>query len=98
MLKDDPDRRPQTIGGIVYLAVLASAGVGLGLAFAGAWRTGVAWVGIGLLVGAVSRLLLPDRSAGMLGVRSKLVDVALLALGGVALVVLAVVGPRGPGG
>jgi hypothetical protein len=97
ILEDSPHRRPQTFGGLVYLVMLAMALTGLGLTAAGAWRTGVSWMGAGLLVGSVSRLVLPERRAGMLRVRRRAVDVGMLALAGVALLVLAAVVPDQPG-
>lgn len=93
ILEDNPDRRPQTFGGVVYLVVVAMAAVGVAITFAGSWRTGVSWMGSGLLVGALSRLALPERRAGMLRVRRRPADVAMLALAGGALLVLAVVVP-----
>ncbi len=95
--EDGADRRPQTIGGGVYLLVVASALVGLAITVLGAWRTGVIWMGAGLLVGGSARLVLPGRQAGMLRVRHKASDVAMMLLVGVALIVLAVVVPPQPG-
>ena len=95
--EDGADRRPQTIGGGVYLLVVASALVGLAITVLGPWRTGVIWMGVGLLVGGAARLLLPERQAGMLRVRRKPSDVVLMLLVGVALIVLAVVVPDQPG-
>ena len=94
---DGPFKRPQTLGGVVYLAVLAASLVGLGIVAAGAWRTGVSWIGTGLLVAAAARLLLSERGAGMLWVRRRWTDVLMLTVAGVALIVLAVVVPsQGP--
>ena len=87
-------RRPQTLGGTVYLLVLASALVGLGIVLAGAWRTGVGWIGAGLLVAALARLVLAEEAAGMLRVRRKWSDVLMLSVAGVALIVLSVVVPN----
>lgn len=98
ILEDSPDRRPQTFGGVVYLAIVGMTLTGLAVTLAGAWRTGVVWMGAGLVVGAVCRLVLPERRAGMLRVRRKTADVCMLALAGVALIVLAVVVPSQPGG
>lgn len=95
--EDGADRRPQTIGGGVYLLVVASALTGLAITVLGAWRTGVIWIGAGLLVGGAVRLVLPERQAGMLRVRRKGSDVVMMLLVGVALVVLAVVVPDQPG-
>ena len=78
MREDGPLRRPQTFGGVVYLGVLAAAVVGL-VIVAAAWRTGVSWIGVGLLVAALARLGLSERGAGMLRVRRKWSDVLMLA-------------------
>lgn len=94
ILEDHPGRRPQTIGGAVYLLVVGMAVTGLAIVAAGAWRTGVSWMGAGLLVGALARVVLPERRAGMLRVRRKSVDVAMLTLAGVTLIVLAIVIPN----
>lgn len=98
ILEDNPNRRPQTFGGVVYLVVVTMALIGLAISAAGAWRTGVTWMGAALLVASACRLILPERRAGMLRVRRKSADVGMLALAGVALVVLAVVVPNQPGG
>ncbi|MGZ4429344.1 MAG: DUF3017 domain-containing protein [Nocardioidaceae bacterium] len=90
------DRRPSTLGGIVYLVIVAMALVGLGITAAGAWRTGVSWIGAGLLIGAGCRALLNERGAGMLRVRRRVTDVVMLTAGGTALLVLAVVVPNQP--
>lgn len=92
-LEDNPRRRPQTLGGVVYLIVVAMALTGVAITIAGPWRAGVSWMGAGLLVGAVSRLVLPERRAGMLRVRRKLADLVMLTLAGTALLVLAVIVP-----
>ena len=87
-------RRPQTLGGTIYLLVLAAALVGLGIVAAGAWRTGVGWIGAGLLVAAMARLVLAEEAAGMLRVRRKWSDVLMLSVAGVTLIVLSVVVPN----
>lgn len=89
-------RKPRTVGGVVYLGVLAGTAAGLVLVVLGPWRTGLWVVGGSMIAGATIRLVLPDRSAGMLGVRRKLIDVATMALLGVALCTLAVVIPDQP--
>jgi hypothetical protein len=94
--KDGPLKRPQTLGGVVYLGVLASALVGLALVAVGAWRTGLSWLGIGLLVAAATRLVLSDRRAGMLRVRRRWSDVLMLTVAGVGLIVLTVIVPNQP--
>jgi hypothetical protein len=95
-VEEGPERRPQTVGGVVYLVVVAATLTGLALTMAGAWRTGVVWMGASLVVGGGARLLLPERQAGMLRVRRKGPDVAMLLAAGVALVVLAIVVPPQP--
>jgi hypothetical protein len=80
---------PQTFGGVVYLLVVAITGCGLALLALDSWRRGVGVVGLGLVVGAVLRLVLSEGNAGMLRVRSRLFDVVSLAGVGIALIVLA---------
>jgi hypothetical protein len=53
------------------------------------WRLGTGVVGLGLCLGAALRLTLPARQAGLLVVRSRAVDAAVLLVMGFALVVLA---------
>ncbi|HET9827657.1 MAG TPA: DUF3017 domain-containing protein [Nocardioidaceae bacterium] len=81
---------------MVYLAVLAASLVGLGIVFLGAWRTGLAWIGVALLVAALTRLVLSERGAGMLRVRRKWSDVLMLSAAGVGLIVLTIVVPNQP--
>ena len=90
-------RRPQTLGGTIYLLVLAAALVGLGIVAAGAWRTGVGWIGAGLLLAALARLVLAEEAAGMLRVRRKWSDVLMLTVAGIALLVLSIVVPTQTG-
>ncbi len=82
--------RPQTLGGAVYLGVLAATVIGVAVAAAGRPRTGVAWIGVALLAAAAARMLLPQSAAGMLGLRRKAIDVAWMGALGAALVVVAV--------
>ncbi len=93
---DGPRRVPRTIGGVVYLLVVGMALAGLGITVAGGWRTGVGWMGAGLLVGALARAVLSERGAGMLRVRRRWADVLTLTIVGIALIVLAVVVPEQP--
>lgn len=97
MPEQPPGRRPSTFGGVVYLVIVAMALVGIAITAAGAWRTGVSWIGVGLLVGAGFRAVLTERGAGMLRVRRRATDVVMMAVGGSALIVLAVVVPNQPG-
>ncbi len=94
---DEPRRYPSTIGGAFYLVVLGASMVGLGLVVWGAWRTGIRWIGAALIFGSLVRLVLPSRDAGMLGVRSKLLDALMLSGVGAALFFLAATIPGPPG-
>ncbi|HET7388658.1 MAG TPA: DUF3017 domain-containing protein [Nocardioidaceae bacterium] len=93
---EKPGWRPQTFGGFVYLLVVAMAVLGLVLTLVGPWRTGVDWIGAGLLLGAAARLGLSEHGAGMLRVRRRWSDVLMLVVVGVALLVLAAVVPDQP--
>jgi hypothetical protein len=79
------------------LVVVAGVVAGLVVAWLGqsTWRIGCLVIGVALLVGAVERVLLADREAGLLQVRGKAFDVAVLALTGVAVIVLAIIVPPG---
>lgn len=59
------------------------------------WRLGCLVVGSALGFGALIRLALPGRAAGLLQVRSKAFDVVLMALCGAAIIALAIVVPPG---
>jgi len=66
-----------------------------------AWRQGSAGggeggviAGIALLAGAVARLLLPARLAGLLATRKRATDVLILAVLGAGLLVAGLVLPR----
>ena len=97
-LHQEPRRVPSTLGGMVYLIVVAVTAVGLLIVAFGPWRRGITLIGLGLLFGALMRTLLRDRNAGMLRVRRhKWVDVAMLGGIGTAMIVLASVIPNQPG-
>jgi hypothetical protein len=84
-------RRPFLAGLIrqlPLLAVLVAVGVGLLVLTVGHWRTGMVIIGLALIGAAVLRLLLPVRRVGFLAVRSRPVDVVLLAGTGLALTVI----------
>ena len=82
-------RRPQTLGGVVYLAVVVATLVGLAVVLWGPWRRGVVVIGCALLVAAAVRLVLNEGQAGMLRVRSRWFDLAFLTGAGAALLFLA---------
>ena len=75
------------------LAVLVAVAVGLGMIAIEHWRRGLLVVGLALVGAAVLRLVLPARRVGFLAVRSRPVDVVLMAGTGVAVTVLSVVVP-----
>lgn len=91
-----PRRYPSTIGGGFYLVVLALTTAGVVVAAASDWRTGVRMIGGALAFAAVLRLVLRDRDAGMLAVRHRALDVAILVVIGGALFVLAASIPDQP--
>jgi hypothetical protein len=87
-------RRPRTLGGAVYLAVLLICAAGLLVVVLGQWRVGLTLVGGSFLAAGIARWLIPDVNAGMLHLRRKAIDVPTLLLIGVALVTLANVIPE----
>ena len=78
---------------IVVIGLLA----GLVVSFLGesTWRLGCLIIGASLGVGAVERIALPSRDAGLLQVRTKAFDVTVLAVTGAAIIALAIVVPEG---
>lgn len=82
-------RYPSTFGGLVYILVVLTTLVGLGLVAFGPWRRGITLVGFALICAAAMRLVTPEGDAGMLRVRSRWFDVTVLAGVGIALVALA---------
>ncbi|RLV50034.1 DUF3017 domain-containing protein [Nocardioides mangrovicus] len=92
-----PLQRPKTIGGLLYFGVLALTVVGLVVVGVSSWRRGITFLGAGLLLSAVARLVLGEYDAGMLRVRRKWFDVLLLALTGAVLIFLAATIPNQPG-
>lgn len=95
--EDDERRYPSTIGGAFYLVVLVVVGVALGIVAFGQWRTGIRLMGGSLIFAALVRLALRARDAGMLAVRHKLLDAAILIALGALLIFLAGSIPDQPG-
>ena len=89
-------RHPSTIGGLFYLVVLAITAVGIVISWTGDWRLGVKWIGAALILGAVVRVVLPRRDAGMLAVRNRAVDAVMLSGVGVTLIFLSESIPNQP--
>jgi hypothetical protein len=89
-------RRPFLAGLIrqlPLLAVLVVVAIGLLEVTFEHWRRGLVLVGLALVGAAVMRLLLPVRRLGFLAVRSRPVDVVLLAGTGVVLTVVVLMIP-----
>lgn len=95
--EDEGRRYPSTIGGAFYLLVLVVVGVALLLVAVAEWRTGIRLMGGALIFAALVRLLLRARDAGMLAVRHKVLDAAILIVLGGLLIFLAGSIPDQPG-
>ena len=89
-------RRP-FVAGLVrqlpLLAVLTVVAVGLALVAVEHWRKGLTVMGLALVGAALLRLFLPERRVGFLAVRSRPVDVVLLAAAGLALTTISLAIP-----
>jgi hypothetical protein len=89
----EDDRERSALRGLTreapLLGVLGLVAAGLAVGALHRWRAGVLLVAAALLAACVLRLALPARRSGLLVVRSKRVDVAVLALLGSALMALA---------
>ena len=78
-----------------YLIVLAGVAAGMFVAWKGSKYAGrgAGLIGASLLVGAVARMILPARYAGLLSSRRKASDVLALALFGAAVLAVAIALP-----
>jgi hypothetical protein len=75
---------------VLYLLVLIAMTVGIGITWRSHdWRLGIRVVAGALAAAAALRLVLPQKDAGMLAVRPRLVDVVLVGAVAVALFALA---------
>jgi Protein of unknown function (DUF3017) len=90
-----PDAAAGALAWVPYLIVLAGAGLGIFLAVQGAKYAslGTGLLGGSLLVGALLRLALPGRYAGLLATRRKASDVLAFAAFGVAVLAVALTLP-----
>jgi hypothetical protein len=89
-------RRPFLAGllrQLPLLVVLVAVAVGLLLVTFEHWRRGLVVMGLALIGAALLRALLPVRRVGFLAVRSRPIDVVLLAGTGVTLTVVALAIP-----
>ena len=78
---------------LVLLGIVA--GLVIAVVWESGWRLGCLVIGGSLGVGAIERIAMPSRDAGLLQVRSKAFDVGMLTMLSVAIIVLAVVVPTG---
>ena len=85
-------RRP-VVAGLVrqapLLAVLVTVGTGLLEVAVDHWRRGLVVIGVALVAASAFRLFLPVRRVGFLAVRSRPMDVVLLAGTGLVLAIVA---------
>ncbi|MEL4505158.1 DUF3017 domain-containing protein [Luteococcus sp. H138] len=75
-------------------AVLLCLAVSLGITATGHWRRGAFAIGCSVLLGGILRMVLPNRVAGLLAVRQRWFDVALLLIVGGAILGLTLVVPH----
>lgn len=87
-------KRPSTTGGIVYLVVVGTLVMGMGIVALGPWRTGVALMGAALGIAFAARAVLPDERAGMLRIRRRFVDLTTFALCSAGMFALVVAIPN----
>ena len=91
----DGDSGTSALAWLPYLIVLAGVAAGMFVAWKGSMYAGrgAGLIGISLLAGAVARLILPARYAGLLSSRRKASDVLALALFGAAVLAVAIALP-----
>lgn len=87
--------RPRRQWPLLLVAVGVLAGLVLTFLGPATWRAGSVVIGAAVVLGALLRLVLPTRDAGLLQVRSRGFDVAVMMLAGVAIIVLALAVPPG---
>ena len=87
--------RPRQQWPLLLVSALVLGGVVAALLGPDTWRAGCLVVGGALVLGALLRLVLTTRRAGLLRVRSKAFDVGVLLLAGGAILVLSVIVPPG---
>jgi hypothetical protein len=86
---------PGGLGWLPYLVVLAGAAAGMFVIWQGSKYAGrgAAIIGCSLLIGALARLILPPRYAGLLASRRKASDVLAFAAFGAAVLAVAIALP-----
>jgi hypothetical protein len=85
----EPRKYPSTIGGLFYILIMLTTLAGLGGVVDGHWRVGLEIMGVALVAAALIRAVLNNADAGMLAVRAKWLDVAIVAGLGIAIIALA---------
>ena len=92
---DRPRSPAQQLAWLPYLIVLAGAATGMLIAWQGSKYVGrgAGLIGASLLVGALARLILPERYAGLLASRRKASDVLGFAVFGAAVLAVAIALP-----
>lgn len=73
--------------------VLGGIAVGLAFCLGEQWRLGCVIIGASLGIGAVERVALPRRNAGLLQVRSRAFDITIMLGLGAVIIALAIVVP-----
>ncbi|GAB4013054.1 DUF3017 domain-containing protein [Nocardioides ultimimeridianus] len=95
--EEGPRRYPSTLGGAFYIGVVLTAAAGLAIVgFGGSWRVGIRVLSGALAAAGLLRLVLRDRDAGMLAVRNRWLDAALVIAAAVALTILSITIPDQP--
>jgi hypothetical protein len=91
----DDDPGSSALAWLPYLIILAGVAAGMFVAWKGSKYAGrgAGLIGVSLLAGAVARLILPARYAGLLSSRRKASDVLALALFGAAVLAVAIALP-----
>jgi hypothetical protein len=91
--RTEPTAAARTLRAWPLLVVLLGVVAGLVIALLGQWRLGCLVIGGSLGVGAIERIALPSRDAGLLQVRSKAFDSGMLMVLAAVILVLAVLVP-----
>ena len=91
----DGDSGTSALAWVPYLIVLAGVAAGMFVAWKGSMYAGrgAGLIGTSLLAGAVARLILPARYAGLLSSRRKASDVLAFAVFGTAVLAVAIALP-----
>ncbi len=83
-----------TVSSWALLVSLAGVLISAGIIFTGHWRKGSMVFALSVLAAGAMRLVLPERLAGQLVVRSKWIDCLILLASGVAVAILVMVVPH----